>query len=474
MMNYAPPDRKHPSVPHAEQLDIWARIGDWLQRHQQTIRAVQWTVVAVYIVLLVVPVLLPLPGNTSYLWTNFTRFAQFIFWGIWWPFVILATALVGRVWCGLLCPEGTITEFASSVGTGKATPRWMTWPAWPTIAFAGTTLYGQMVSVYQYPRPTLLILGGSTVAAAAVGYLYGRNKRVWCRYLCPVSGVFSLLAKLAPLHFRVDPEQWRISQLAGSRPGPVNCAPLVALKTMRGGSACHMCGRCSGFRGAIRLARRSPNHEIVHVAGQTAKPWETVLIVFGLLGLVIGAFQWSSSPWLITTKQWAAQDLSAAGVVWPLEAMAPWWMLTNYPLNNDVLTLLDGMLLVTYMLAAALVGGAIVTLMLGLATRCLGDWSTARFHHIAQALIPLAGAGIFLGLSALTVSQLRADGIALPFVGEARAAVLVLSTLWAAALCWKITSLYTKITGRRVLSVVAFCVAMMPANASWLLLFWIW
>ncbi|HVX35072.1 MAG TPA: 4Fe-4S binding protein, partial [Hyphomicrobium sp.] len=124
MMNYAPPDRKHPSVPHAEQLDIWARIGDWLQRHQQTIRAVQWTVVAVYIVLLVVPVLLPLPGNTSYLWTNFTRFAQFIFWGIWWPFVILATALVGRVWCGLLCPEGTITEFASSVGKGKATPRW--------------------------------------------------------------------------------------------------------------------------------------------------------------------------------------------------------------------------------------------------------------------------------------------------------------------------------------------------------------
>lgn len=474
MMNYAPPDRKYPSVPHAEQLDIWARIGDWLQRHQRTIRAVQWTVVAVYIVLLVVPVLLPLPGNAAYLWTNFTRFAQFIFWGIWWPFVILATALVGRVWCGLLCPEGTITEFASSVGMGKATPHWMTWPAWPTIAFAGTTLYGQMISVYQYPRPTLLILGGSTVAAAVVGYLYGRNKRVWCRYLCPVSGVFSLLAKLAPLHFRVDPEQWRISQLSGSKPGPVNCAPLVPLKTMRGGSACHMCGRCNNFRGAIRLARRSPNHEIVHVAGQTAKPWETVLIVFGLLGLVIGAFQWSSSPWFITTKQWVAQDLSAAGVVWPLEAMAPWWMLTNYPLNNDVLTLLDGMLLVAYMLAVALVGGAIVTLMLGLATRCLGGRSTARFHHMAQALIPLAGAGVFLGLSALTVSQLRADGIALPFVGEARAAVLVLSTLWAATLCWKITSLYTKITSRRVLSVVAFCVATIPANASWLLLFWIW
>ena len=36
---------------------------------------------------------------------------------------------------------------------------------------------------------------------------------------------------------------------------------------MKGGSACHMCGRCSAFRGAVTLARRSPNHEIVHVAG---------------------------------------------------------------------------------------------------------------------------------------------------------------------------------------------------------------
>jgi len=468
------PERKQSSILFGGPLDIWARAGDWLQRHQKSIQTTQWVVVAVYIVLLIVPVLLPLPNNTAYIWSNITRFAQFAFWGIWWPFVILGTALVGRMWCGMFCPEGAITEFASSVGKGKATPRWMTWAGWPTIAFASTTLYGQMVSVYQYPRPTLLILGGSTVAAAIVGYLYGRNKRVWCRYLCPVSGVFAILAKLAPLHFHVDTEQWRNSQLAGVKPGPVNCAPLVPLKNMRGASACHMCGRCSGFRGAIRLARRSPNYEIVHVAGQTAKPWETILIVFGLMGLVIGAFQWSSSPLLIAAKQWAAQSLVAADMAWPLETMAPWWVLTNYPLNNDVLTLLDGVLLVSYILAAAVVCGAVVTLVLGLAARCLGCWSAARFHHMAQALIPLAGAGVFLGLSALTVTQLRSDGIVLPFVGEARAAILALATLWASVLCWKITSLYTKTTVRRVLSLATFCAAMIPANAGWFLLFWIW
>jgi polyferredoxin len=469
-----PPEVQYSPAPTVRHPDIWERTGDWLQRHQGAIRFTQWTIVGVYAVLLVVPVLLPLPDNAAYLWADFTRVAQFVFWGIWWPSVILGTALVGRIWCGLLCPEGAITEFASGHGKGRATPRWITWPGWPTVAFGSTTLYGQMVSVYQYPRPTLLILGGSTVAAAIVGYLYGRNKRVWCRYLCPVSGVFGLLAKLAPLHFRVDPVLWQHSQIAGVKPGPVNCAPLVPLRTMRGGSACHMCGRCSGFRGAIRLARRSPNHEIVHVAGQVPKPWETVLIVFGLMGLAIGAFQWSASPWFVSAKQWVARYLVEAGMTWPLETTAPWWVLTDYPLRNDVLTLLDGMLLVVYVAATALVFGMTTMLMIGLSTRFLGGWSMKRFHHLVQALIPLAGSGVFLGLSALTVSQLRSDGIILPFVGEMRTAMLALATIWSATLCWKIAALYTNATSCRIASLVAFCMAMAPANIGWLLLFRFW
>jgi polyferredoxin len=454
--------------------DALQRVGDWLQRHQSAIRSTQWSIVAVYLVLLVVPIFLPLPGRTDCLWTSFTRFAQFVFWGIWWPGVVLSTALVGRMWCGLLCPEGTITEFASGHGRGHALPRWIRWPGWPTVAFASTTLYGQMISVYQYPRPALLILGGSTLAAASIGYLYGSNKRVWCRYLCPVSGVFALLAKIAPLHFRVDPVAWRRSQLSGIKPAPVNCAPMVALRTMRGGSGCHMCGRCSGFRGAIRLARRSPDHEIVHVAGETPKPWETILIVFGLMGIAVGAFQWSASPWLVAAKQMAAEQLVDAGIVWPLDRSAPWWVLTNYPERNDVMTLLDGGLLAIYVLAAALVLGTAVTSMLALAVRCLGSWRPARFHHLAQTFIPLAGAGVFLGLLSLTVSQLRADGIALPFVGTLRALLLLAASVWSATLFWQVTGLYSGHKYRRIFAVCSACVAMAIVDSGWFLLFWAW
>ena len=164
--------------------------------------------VGVYVSLLAVPAFLPLPQGAAHIWTNLTLFAQFVFWGMWWPFVLVSMVLVGRLWCGLLCPEGALSERVSEHGRGGAMPHWLQWKGWPFLAFVLTTIYGQMTSVYQYPGPALIVLGGSTVAAIGVGYLWGRNKRVWCRFLCPVTGVFNLLAKLAPLHFRVDRQAW--------------------------------------------------------------------------------------------------------------------------------------------------------------------------------------------------------------------------------------------------------------------------
>lgn len=454
--------------------DIWQAAGGWLLRHKRLIAMVQWTIVGLYVILLVVPAFLPLPDRAATIWSDLSRLSQFVFWGVWWPFVVLSMVFVGRAWCGLMCPEGALSEFASRKGRGGAIPRWITWPGWPFVAFASTTVYGQMVSVYQYPGPALVVLGGSTLAAVAVGYLYGRNKRVWCRYLCPVSGVFGLLAKLAPLHFRVDQEAWRHSQAARPRLSPIDCAPLVPIRTMRGAGLCHMCGRCSGFRGAVALARRSPHHEIVHVAGNEPKPWETVLIVFGLMGIAAGAFHWSKSPWLVTAKQALAERLVEAGVVWPLERSAPWWILTNYPHENDVLTLLDGALLIAYIAATAAVAGLTVLSPLALATRIVGPWSWRRFHHLAQTLIPIAGCGVFLGLLALTVTQLRADGIFIPGIGALRAVLLAAASAWSLWLAWEVTGVYARPYIARALAVACLAVAVAAADAGWFLFFWAW
>lgn len=117
-----------------------------MRRHGGVIRAIQWSIVLFYLALLVIPVLLPMPPAQARILDHLTVAAQFIFWGIWWPFVLLSTVLAGRVWCGIFCPEGTLTEWASRHGRQGAIPRWVRWPGWPVLGFAGTTLYGQMVS----------------------------------------------------------------------------------------------------------------------------------------------------------------------------------------------------------------------------------------------------------------------------------------------------------------------------------------
>ena len=442
-------------------------------RRQSLIRRMQWVVVGFYLLLVGVPAFLPLPASTAHIWTNLTLFAQFAFWGVWWPFVLLSMVLVGRAWCGLFCPEGALSEAMSERGKGRSLPRWLTWRGWPFAAFVLTTIYGQMVSVYQYAAPALLILGGSTVAAMIVGYLWGRSKRVWCRYLCPVSGVFGLLSKLAPLHFRVDQDAWHDHNLSGLPTPKLNCAALVPVKIMKGGDACHMCGRCSGFKDSVTLSWRAPGSEIVEVAGQTPRPWETALIVFGMMGVAVGAFHWSASPWYIDIKQMAAEKLVDAGAVWMLKPLAPWWLLTNYPDQNDTMSLLDGALLLAYIGATAAAMGGFLLACLALAARALGAWSPRRLHHLAQCLIPVAGCGIFLGLSALTVTLLKQEGVHLPFVAGIRALLLAGAGLWAASLAWRVSGLYAA-APRRALAMVPMLAAIGAGAGAWVLLFWVW
>jgi polyferredoxin len=449
-----------------------AGLGHWMRNHGPLIRQVQWFVVLAYVVLVAVPAFLPLPDDKAYIFNNLTLFAQFVFWAIWWPFVLVSMVLFGRLWCGVLCPEGALSEWASKHGSNKAIPRWMRWGGWPFVAFALTTIYGQLVSVYQYPKAVLLVLGGSTVAAVAIGLVYGREKRVWCKYLCPVNGVFGLLAKLAPLHYRVDADAWRAAP--SKKVIPINCAPLVAIRHMEGASDCHQCGRCSGYREAVILSPRSPNHEVVQLGDKLNNGWQTTLLLGGLLGIAIGAFHWSVSPWFVALKTMAAEWLINHDIMWPLEHGAPWYLLTHYPEVNDSFTLLDGSLLLAYILATGLVMSAGLAATLALASRMIGPWSKQRFYHLAQALIPLAGCSVFLGLSALTVTMLKHEGVAVNWVGPLRLALLTGANLWSLLLAWQILGRYRPGPGRR-LSALACCgAALALIDLAWWLMFVAW
>lgn len=470
-----------------------AALGDWMAAHRRAILGIQWAIVIFYAVLIVLPAFLPTPdpearlfssdlgaatfvdANTTTLhamapyaakwYERLTLLAQYLFWGVWWPFVILSIMLMGRVWCGVLCPEGALTEFASRHGRGRAIPRWLRWGGWPLVAFVLVTIYGQLISVYEYPQAALLILGGSTLAALLVGWLYGRGKRVWCRYLCPVSGVFALLARLSPVHFRVDRDAW--ARRPASTPA-VDCPPLLAVAKLDGMAECHACGRCSGHRDAVALALRSPAAEIV--GGAVPRTAEALLLHFGLLGVALGAFQWSVSPWFVALKQLAADWLATRNIMWPFADSPAWWLLTRQPSAGDVFTWLDGAAILAYIAAVALAIGGVSYL----ATRAAAQLAGIDWRRLSLALTPVAGIGLFLGLSMLTASDLRAEGVTFDWLPATRVTLLTLGLLGSAWLGVRLIRNGARAWPGKASATLLALLPLAAVAANWWLVFFVW
>lgn len=445
--------------------------GNGLHRHRGVVRIIQWAVVCFYIVLLVIPSFMSLPPRQAHILDNMVLFAQFIFWGIWWPFVILSMLVMGRVWCGVFCPEGALSEFTSrKLGHNRSIPRWLKWRGWPTVAFILTTLYGQLISVYDYAIAALLILGGSTAAAVAVGFLFGSGTRVWCRYLCPVSGVFNLLSRLAPICFKTDQQAW--SNYRGKPPGNPQCPPMINIHQLHGVSNCHMCGRCSGYRDAVSLQLRSPAEEVVVYGDRKDNKWEIRLLLFGIIGVAIGAFTWTVSPWFVTYKLSIAAFLVNHNIFWPLNPTAPWWILTNFPANNDSFNWVDGFCVASYILGSGLFFGLFLNLVLHFIA-----WLNLRpemKNHLAQAFLPLAAAGLFLGLTATTVKLLLYNGITFFWTNDLRAFILIGTFIWSCYLAYKIIRSYDLAHFKTVFSFITFMFASSPIVAAWWFMFWGW
>ncbi|WP_150427679.1 4Fe-4S binding protein [Dechloromonas sp. CZR5] len=416
----------HPSQPRSR----LQALGLWLRKHRGPIIAVQWLVVVVYTGLVIIPAFLPLPPEDAHIWDNLRLFAQFCFWGLWWPGVMIATVTMGRVWCGLFCPEGFVSEWISRYGRGKALPGWLKWAGWPFVAFICTTVYGQLVSVYEYPQAALLVLGGSTVAAVVIGLLYGREKRIWCRYLCPASGVFAVLAKIAPLHYKVDRTAWDRYE---GEVQPVNCAPLVDIRRMTSAGECHSCGRCAGQRDAIALSWRSPFSEVLDF-NNPAKTPDVLTLVYGVLGVATAAFQWTVSPWFLHMKLAIAEWLVERDHFALLDNDVPWWLLTHYPEANDLFTWLDGALILTYLIGGGFLLGSLLLVGPAIAARLLKT-EHLSWQRFALALAPMAAASVILGLSMLTVTHLKAEHLWLGWLPTFRIALLGLGSagaLWLA------------------------------------------
>jgi len=256
----------------------------------------------------------------------------------------------------------------------------------------------------------------------------------------------------------------------------------VPLRHMKGAGDCHMCGRCSDYRGAIALTPRSPEEEIVNVTDGEA--WQTVLLCFGLMGIAMGAFLWSASPWYVAAKQWAATWLVEHDILWPLMDNAPWFILTHYPEVNDSFSWLDGAGILMFVVGATVIVGGASFLSLWIADRLVpaapsatpsaGGWFSPGLHKLAQALIPSAGIGVFLGLSATTVNLLKHEGVRAAWAAPVRFTLLALAVLWTLRLFARLLNQRPASRFKKALAWLVLLAGLAPFCWAWVLFFAIW
>lgn len=369
-----------------------AVFGHWLHRRQDWLRAAQWAVLALYLTLLLGPLLAPA--------SPLPMLAQAVFWGLWWPGVVLSMLLFGQFWCGLLCPDGAVTECASRHGQGRKAAPWMRAGWLPLALFGGLTLASDALDAQRSAWGVLVSVGGVSLAALAVGLRYGRGKRLWCRHLCPMAGLFSLLARGSALHFRVDRARWD----AAPKPVPkaVDCPLLLDVRRLVSNEKCNMCGRCSGHRDAVTLAWRPPGAEIATLTAAEARPWEAAGICFVLLGLApAGAL--AHGDWRGILALTLAMGTASALLLW----LAAW-----------------------------------------------GDRALAVL--LSYGLIPLGGAVLFLAALGRSAQMLAGQGIdSVPLLAVLRPAILAAGLLWSLALIRGIATPLPPWPRCRVLAVMA-------------------
>jgi PAS domain S-box-containing protein len=116
-------------------------------------------------------------------------------WGVWWPSLVFAFLILGRVWC-TVCPLSTAGRLAGKIiKMAKAPPLILknNSVALIPVGFVFIVWVEHVFHMTTRPTATAYLLIGLILSAIFFSVLFKRE--TWCRYLCPLGnfgGLFSL------------------------------------------------------------------------------------------------------------------------------------------------------------------------------------------------------------------------------------------------------------------------------------------
>ncbi|MEQ8958189.1 MAG: 4Fe-4S binding protein, partial [Coleofasciculus sp. C2-GNP5-27] len=145
------------------------------------------------------------------------------FWAWWWPLYLFLFAFVGRLWCAI-CPFMITGEWIRKVSLWIFPRQLLPWPTKWLNKWGAWVLFAGFVAIYLWEKlwdlPHTPYLSSWLLVAIAAGAVICSviyERRLWCRYLCPIGGMNGMFAKLSMIEVR------SVQQVCGSQCSTFGC-----------------------------------------------------------------------------------------------------------------------------------------------------------------------------------------------------------------------------------------------------------
>ncbi|MBI4234567.1 MAG: FTR1 family protein [Chloroflexi bacterium] len=354
---------------------------------------------------------------------NGNNLFNFVMWVLWLPLLSISAVLVGRLWCGNLCPLRLATDTARSLAdrvAGRSTSAspylrlgWLL-----PVTFILVTFFVKWWPVQSVARYGAILFLTILALATVVGFLF--RPGTWCRYVCPIGGWLARITRLSPLGLRANPSLCAAcstkpcltgTALAGRCPVYLNPSRL---ESNRNCLKCWKCVvNCPDEKASLRLGWRFPGAELLKPYAPDL--WES-LFVASLLGMYIATGH--RSPTL-------------AALPWPLVFFGLIALATAAYLGLSGIIALAGN--IPFRQTLTTFGYVFLPLEFSTAIIAFGDDALEFFGITQPAASLLLGLGflwsIILGVS-IVRNQCRGKGRALAAAIPAGIALLAILFLW--------------------------------------------
>ncbi|ASK79562.1 hypothetical protein CF386_10940 [Paraphotobacterium marinum] len=415
----------------------------WLEKiflkFRKNFYIVQAIMFLLFLYLTIAPLFASVPKSHDTIFTNVTLLSQFLFWGVWYGFCLLSVIVIGRLWCGLLCPLGALSEWAGRLGLKREVPRWVKWNGWLVIMFLLVTILGQTMDVRDDPKGLALLFLYIFVLAFIVGLLFGkRGSRPWCRYFCPIGKILGVVSRLGILDFKPNKQRKKTEQLPEYIEGSL-CPTDYNLSIKSTTNNCITCGACTHAKPKAMLGiyLRKPGFEVKNIMNHSPN-WSEIIFILITPGLCAGGFLWLILNDYNVFRDYVGGILLDNNFMWFFNQASP--LLSSQTWNQNF-TWLDVISITLYMSFYGMIIALILAGTNAIASKlisCNKEQFKKSFKIITYQFIPVAILSIIIGLCGKFFEVLH-DDFNLPELIEVwiKSIMLISSMLWTFILSYQ-------------------------------------